>query len=121
MQLDNFTRQYIITALWSTTNEDGDSLDNLYDISDFADETLEKIVKDCNDFRSKNLKLIVQALNDQDESTIAHDFWLTRNGHGSGFWDGDYNKSVGEALTNAAHSFGEVDLYVGDDGKIYCN
>jgi len=39
-----------------------------------------------------------------------HDFWLTRNGHGAGFWDrpeiyGDY---FAEKFTKSAGSFGEV-------------
>jgi hypothetical protein len=49
---------------------------------------------------------------------VGHDFWLTRNGHGAGFWDrgiGDY----GDALTEHAHSFGASDVYVGDDGRLY--
>jgi hypothetical protein len=48
-----------------------------------------------------------------------HDFWLTRNGHGAGFWDGDLSEDVGNALTEAAKKFGECHLYVGDDGQIY--
>lgn len=52
------------------------------------------------------------------EGRICHDFWLTRCGHGCGFWDGDYGE-LGDRLTTAAKAFGEVDLYVGDDGLIY--
>ncbi len=39
--------------------------------------------------------------------------------HGYGFWDGDWPKAEGKALTKAADAMGEVHLYVGDDGKIY--
>ena len=35
-----------------------------------------------------------------------HDFWLTRNGHGAGFWDGDWPQ-YGELLTKAAEGYGE--------------
>jgi hypothetical protein len=48
-----------------------------------------------------------------------HDFWLTRNGHGAGFWDGDWPKEAGDRLTKACEEFGEFDLYIGDDGMIY--
>jgi|TARA_R110000744_G_scaffold366338_1_gene475354 hypothetical protein len=36
---------------------------------------------------------------------IGHDFWLTRNGHGAGFWDGDWNDAdfVKRALTFVAY------------------
>jgi hypothetical protein len=88
-----------------------ESLDAHYTASDIAPETLERMVKDCERF--------------QREAVIApyfkeagHDFWLTRNGHGSGFWDGDWPDS-GEELTAISKTFGEYDLYVGDDGAIY--
>jgi hypothetical protein len=48
-----------------------------------------------------------------DESELAragHDFWLTRNGHGAGFWDGDW-PTYGDLLTKVAHGFGEVDSH----------
>ena len=58
----------------------------------------------------------------QDDEHIAHDFWLTRNGHGAGFWDGDYkceDQDLGDILTAIAQTFAEVNLYIGDDGLIY--
>jgi hypothetical protein len=48
-----------------------------------------------------------------------HDFLLTRNGHGCGFWDGDWPEEAGERLTAAAEKCGEFNLYVGDDGLLY--
>ena len=50
---------------------------------------------------------------------IGHDFWLTRNHHGAGFWDRDLSNGRGEILTQIAHSFGELSPYVGDDGQIH--
>lgn len=47
-----------------------------------------------------------------------YDFWLTRNGHGAGFWESEWGKP-GAILDKAAKAFGEADLYVGDDGLIY--
>jgi len=54
-----------------------------------------------------------------DFELFAHDFWLTRNNHGAGFWDspeiwGEY----GDALTEIAHRQGELCAYV-QDGLIY--
>jgi hypothetical protein len=53
------------------------------------------------------------------DRAIGHDFWLTRNRHGAGFWDrwssGTRGYHFGRALTDAAHPFGESHLYVGDD------
>ena len=53
------------------------------------------------------------------DGRAGHDFWLTRNHHGAGFWDGDWPEPQATALTDAAHAFGERNLYLGDDGRIY--
>ncbi len=47
-----------------------------------------------------------------------HDFWLTRNGHGCGFWDGDWPEPQASLLTQASKAFGGVDPYVSDDGEV---
>jgi hypothetical protein len=52
------------------------------------------------------------------DAQIGHDFWLTRNRHGAGFWDrfaGGVGADYGRALTDTAHPYGESHLYVGDD------
>ena len=109
---------YIETALWSL-NDDGEPLDK-YSQEDLAPETFTAMSKDLDNF----LALIdhIPWQDYWDYGHLAHDFWLTRNGHGAGFWD-RYNDGTGEeigrALTEIAHAFGTVDLYVGDDGLIY--
>lgn len=110
-----FLNSYIETALWSSTNDNDEPLDANYSADDLADETLERMKRDCERFVEQAADLI----DDKRDEQIAHDFWLTRNGHGAGFWDGDYEDAKGEALTKLSHSFGECGLYIGDDGKIY--
>src|SRR5215213_9921810 len=51
-------------------------------------------------------------------SQAGHDFWLTRNRHGAGFWDRGLG-DLSNRLSDASKVYGEVDLYVGDDGQIY--
>jgi hypothetical protein len=46
------------------------------------------------------------------------DFWLTRCGHGAGFWDRGLGK-LGERLSEAAIASGETWMYIGDDEGIY--
>jgi len=53
------------------------------------------------------------------DEKAGHDFWLTRNGHGAGFWDGDWQEPAGAELSKASKAFGEINLYVSDDGKLY--
>lgn len=92
----------------------GEPMDANYGIADLAPETLELIKADCAAFQEQHGDDIRD-----DVERAGHDFWLTRCGHGSGFWDGDWVDDVGERLTAASHSWGEVTLYVGDDGRIY--
>jgi len=114
---DKMLRGYLTCALWSSTNEEGTPLDSLFSIEDLSEEVVEKAKKDCDLFREKAKDLIEKS--DTDEDHIGHDFWLTRNRHGSGFWDGDYEKEIGEKLTNLSHKFGEIYFYTGDDGILY--
>ncbi len=116
-QINGLTKHYLITALWSSTEHDdaGTPLHENYDIGDLSIEALDKAENDCEKF----LSLAGDTLDDLDLERAAHDFWLTRNRHGAGFWDGDYEKELGRKLTALAHSFGEIDLYVGDDSRLY--
>lgn len=119
-ELDSFTRAYVVAALWSSTDNSDDSggepLDANYGPEDIASETLARMVEDCATFQRTNAGLLALA---GDEEQNGHDFWLTRNGHGAGFWDRDYSGAIGDALTEASDAYGEVDLYIGDDGLIH--
>jgi hypothetical protein len=111
--VDKFISDYIETALWSTVEGDA-PLDYNYSISELAPETLASMKIDCLDFIGQ-----VEALGFEFETDHAgHDFWLTRCGHGAGFWDGDY-PTHGDTLTALSTAMGNIDLYVGDDGMIY--
>ena len=99
-------------------------LDDNYSEADFAPATLAQFVADCAKFQADNSELLARVEYPRNDSTdlahAGHDFWLTRNHHGCGFWDGDLPDEIGKPLTAAAHAFGECDLYPGDDGQLYC-
>jgi hypothetical protein len=121
-----FFDAYVETALWSSMDNADDSggepLDRNYDIRDIAPETLQRMREDCENFQRDHAELLAQVPNTGREWSVdeqnGHDFWLTRNGHGAGFWDRGYG-ALGYHLTNAAHVYGSFDLYIGDDGQIY--
>lgn len=121
--LDKFTKAYIEAALWSSTDDNDEPLDSNYDQFDLAPETMEKIAADCRKFQLDNYgeleSVYLSDLRHGDCEHAGHDFWLTRNHHGAGFWDGDWPEPEASKLTDSAHSFGEVYLYVGDDGQLY--
>ncbi len=114
--LDTFTCAYLECALWSSTDDDGEPFDTNYDITDIAEESINAAIETCREFQSAHAALLEQT--DASPSQHGHDFWLTRNGHGAGFWDRGYGE-VGDKLTDAAHAYGSSDVYLGDDGNIY--
>jgi hypothetical protein len=131
MKLDDFTNAYIECALWSSNDQSneqgGEPLDRNYCVADIAPATLEQMAQDCSSFQKTFGTLLDSAYGHRaywrnydytPEARAGHDFWLTRNGHGAGFWDRGLGV-IGDRLSEAAKSYGEYDLYVGDDGKIH--
>ena len=121
---DPFTHAYLVTALWSSTDNStpsgGFPLDDNYDVSDIAPGTHAKMSRDAASFQRKNAKDLREAYKHAryDEKVAGHDLWLSRNGHGAGFWDRGLGK-VGERLDKAAEKYGEFYLFVGDDKQIH--
>jgi hypothetical protein len=108
---DNFVTAYIGAA------------EELADDEEFEDghvnwssEGIANMERDAEMFFSKAEKLMQKTGGDPRQHGT--DFWLTRNGHGAGFWDRDYG-DLGDKLTAFAEKFGEVHIYKGDDGKAY--
>jgi hypothetical protein len=130
-----FFDAYIETALWSSTDNSDDSggepLDKNYDRSNLSERAIENAARECIAFWSAWGSAILAAKcrrpsGGSNAKRAGHDFWLTRNGHGAGFWDGDWRDSprvfqselLETTLTIASKRFGGVDLYVTDDGEI---
>jgi hypothetical protein len=134
VELGHFMIGYMTAALWSSYNDmDGDPepLDENYEPLDIDADTMLDMASDCDDFLRYNTVEIEVYISQHNRRAsmnselrldaleyAGHDFWLTRNGHGAGFWDRGYGE-CGERLSEAARVYGESDLYVGDDGKIY--
>ena len=98
--MEEFLKAYLECAAFADAPEG-------YGHLDFTKASKAKAKKDCEAFFNANEKMI-----EADFSQAGHDFWLTRNGHGAGFWDreeiwGEYNATF---LTGAAHAFGECSV-----------
>ncbi len=126
--MDEFTAAYIKAALWSTCDNDDNPLDDKYGPEHISPELLVQIEADCEKFQAEHGHLWANASGGWATrravlvaEQAGHDFWLTRNGHGAGFWDKPeiYGDDNAQKLTEACKAFGEVYLYVGDDGKIH--
>lgn len=70
-------------------------------------DDLAEIEADCSGFLRDNRADI----RDEIERAAA-DFHFTRNGHGAGFWDGDWPGDVGRRLTDAAKVYGPCELFI---------
>lgn len=92
-----------------------------YSVWDVSDEARALVTADCEKFievfKDENwdsLKLI------EDWRQVGMDFYFTRQGHGTGFWDRPqiYGKELGDRLTSITESlFNEIYAYV-QDGKV---
>ncbi len=111
---DDFTRGYVACIEWLLDDETRD------DATGFAPETVAAIIEACKAFQADNAADLAHAYDHfgYTESAAGHDFWLTRNHHGAGFWDRGL-EDTGKQLTVAAHAYGSRDAYTGDDGLIY--
>lgn len=99
--LERFTKAYVEAALWSSLTDDDEGFDDAgFSWDDIDNESRQRIEADCERFTRENAADLL----DIDAAQAGHDFWLTRNGHGAGFWDRDLGE-VGERLTEAAHGF----------------
>jgi hypothetical protein len=122
---DQMVNAYLEAALFTDTdNSDpsgGNPLDQNYSIEDFSPDSLAKATADCEAFSRRAAEWIRQLPAGVSLTQLGHDFWLTRNGHGVGFWDRPevYGEQVGDQLTEICKEFGEVYTTVGDDGVLY--
>ncbi|WP_435634332.1 hypothetical protein ACSC9U_18330 [Pseudomonas solani] len=120
-----FRAGYMEAALWSSADTHPETQEHVC-LEDFEWAPGEPWQREgeCNDFLAYAGEL-VRAYVEQRQcpgfygwECAGHDFWLTRNGHGAGYWDRGLG-DLGDKLTAAAKTFGGVDLYLGDDELVY--
>ena len=123
--IEAVTRYYLITALWTNAedlevvlepgrNSNVQALSSI--VEEMPEETIKRACADCLKFVKENEADL--AASGMDSEDIGYNFWLNRNGHGTGFCDRDLD-DVGARLDHASHAFGETWIYKGDDELIY--
>jgi len=134
-QMTEFVDGYISAMLWvNTIDADGESVDSLGRADELTVAALTRIVEDAHaflfmdvpdDFQSEAVENVFDLIGSlpyaaarTDDASLydlaGHDFALTRNRHGAGFWDRGLGEA-GDVLTDLAHSFGEATLFASAD------
>ena len=123
--MDDFTKAYLECLYWVSIKEDPDNenSDENFDAHSFdemAVDSLKRSISDCKSFQEEQAAQLSQAyeMPGYTDSQAGHDFCLTRNWHGAGFWDRGLPEKLGQALTKASHEYGEIGLYL-FRGKIW--
>jgi len=104
---------YLECALWIEELEE-------YSISDIDSLSTEQARDDIDKFLDEldENDLLDELVSQMGYSSVGHDFWLTRNGHGTGFWDN--SPLAGEEITKICENFDHKDVFE-ENGKIYIN
>ena len=107
--MDEFTRGYLECMLWSSLMLDQEydcnpPMDDFWDVDSLSPSTVREAQEDCDDFR-RLVKWDEIEKDGNDDYRGGHDFWLTREGHGAGFWDGDWPTN-GDMLSEHAETYG---------------
>lgn len=125
-QFSEFLAGYIAALLWSSSDTvEGEQLESLegFELNDTARV---QCAAECRAFMEQNASDLaayaesegMPGMPDIGYQKAGLDFWLTRVGHGVGFWDRGLGE-LGERLTAASKQAGERWPFVGDDGEVY--
>lgn len=122
-----FWHGYLLAVAFTCRDTEGEPLDiwsnpggDIRDVVDtddvesalrsVSDETYRTIRAECFDFCLEFvLQMSSETLSDNDMEHAGSDFHYTRNGHGAGFWDGDWGE-YGDRLTGFAKEYGPAEL-----------
>lgn len=145
---DEFVAGYVACALWCGVesyehdescpcrepSENGDAYDaatcdcepelnssgDEHDESELTDDARKTLTNDAHEFYAANVADLRATTRSMEN--CGHDFWLTRNRHGAGFWDRKHISPEADAaldrLTEASHSYGDMTLVQGHDMKV---
>lgn len=122
MRIDDATwDQLLETLIWQATDDRGKSLDYYgYDRSDIDPDQQEELKARFRAFVRAHETAIDMYMSHTglDMTDVAHDYILTCNGHGAGFWDRCYCGKdkcyAGDILSDAARAEGAIELFVQD-------
>lgn len=132
-EIERALENYAECALWTAScngqadhedcrGQDCDAslLDLGYDLASFDPASVAEMRAQLSAFVASAEAERPDAFAGMDPEQLGHDFSLTRNGHGAGFWDRGLGER-GTYLTALCKPYGEAHVYVGDDGIAHHN
>jgi hypothetical protein len=109
---DDFFSGYLRAAIFTGSHypdpenmDDSRPMDSVYSPKDIPREIRAELESDCRDFLNHSGFMVTE-----NPERAGMDFHFTRNGHGSGFWDGDWPE-FGAELTARSRPCGTAELY----------
>lgn len=116
LNINEIVKHYLYAALWTA------ELDSKHDADDFGfGEQYYEAVRDIGDFLNKAVRFLgpyEEHFGKETESQLGHDFWLSRNGHGAGFFDHSLGGSEQE-LQKIARAFSERYVFESEAGNVF--
>jgi hypothetical protein len=93
-------------------------------VSSLAPSAVRRINEECDAFSADNAADVALLSATFGARAVGRDFWYTRNGHGVGFWartawDDEEQAALDRLDDECKGHYGQVDLYRGDDGRLY--
>jgi hypothetical protein len=117
-RLGAFAKGYVEAMFFTSEDRIGGG-----DLAELAPEAIETIERDCERFQAIDLMQAVASCPHYSLRQAGRDFWYSRNGHGTGFFDrekelGEYADQL-QAACGWRTPFPEQNLCRGDDGRLY--
>lgn len=103
--MDNY-----MEAIYFTEEFIGEDEGTIRSDDEFSPVAMARIYNDCKTALSHARELNFEITVD-NAPAFGHDLWLTRNGHGAGFWDGDWEDSFGRKMSEYCQTVREVNVY----------
>ena len=121
--IEEMVAGYLECQLWAGLDyrEEGEEpvpYDENYGVEDISESYREYIAAEFESVVECHPLAVRMYLAKRPADYFGHDFYLTREHHGAGFWDRGLGE-LGEYLTKIAHSYGSADmLYEDANGEL---
>ena len=110
----DYYSDYFECMFWADINSDTENYNGNLDYMSIDKPDLIRCIEDLDAFFEKANAILENT--DYTHAQACHDFYLTRCGHGCGFWEYDHcDKEAGDKLTEISKEFGTIYISIDND------